>query len=266
MTNNSGARLQLSDGLQMPVIGYGTSGIADDQAAELVFQAIMHGFRMIDTASWYKNEAGVGEGIRRAVKEGIPRDEIYVVSKIWPEEMGYEETKEAFERSFNRLALDYIDLYLIHWPNKEVGKNVETWRSMVELRDSGRVKSLGVSNFNQEQLKELFDNCEVKPVANQIPIYPSSPNADLTAFCQEHDIVPIGYSPLGKGDVHKDETLIQIGEQYGKSPAQIALKWSMTTGAVPIPKTSHTGRMTENLAVFDFDLTSVDMARIRDIK
>lgn len=264
MTNDSQNRLQLNDGHQMPLIGYGTSGISDNEAAELVFQAIMHGYRLFDTASWYKNEVGVGQGIQRAIDEGVAREEIFVVSKLWPDEMGYDETKEAFNRSFDRLGLTYIDLYLIHWPNEEAAKNVDTWRAMEELRETGRVKSIGVSNFNQDHLKQLFESSDVKPAANQIPIYPSEPNAELTAFCLEHGIRPIGYSPLGKGDVHQNETLLEIGEKYGKTPAQIALKWSITTGAVPIPKTSHEGRMKENLDIFDFELTSEDMARIKE--
>ena len=265
MVKNLMDRLPLNDGYTIPGIGFGTSGISNDNAEELVFMAIMRGYRLIDTASWYKNEEGVGKGIKKAVNAGISREDIFVVSKVWQDEMGYHEATEAFNRSYERLGLDYIDLYLIHWPSSEQGKNLDTWKALEELKDSGRVRSIGVSNFNRGELNELLKEGRIKPSVNQVPVNPENANVDLDDFCYSNNIVIIGYSPLGAGKVNKDKKLASIGNKYYKSPAQIALKWSMERDVVPIPKTSNAERMVENLELFDFELTDEDHDMIDSI-
>ncbi|UJF15358.1 aldo/keto reductase [Jeotgalibaca sp. MA1X17-3] len=265
MLKNVMDRLPLNDGYTIPGIGFGTSGIPDRDAEELIFMAIMRGYRLIDTASWYKNEEGVGRGIKKAINAGISREDIFVVSKVWKDEMGYHETAEAFERSYERLGLDYIDLYLIHWPSSKERENLETWRALEELKDSGRVRSIGVSNFNRGELNEILKESRVKPSVNQLPVNPENSNADLDDFCYSNNIVVMGYSPLGAGKVNKDKKLATIGNKYYKSPAQIALKWSIDRDVVPIPKTSHAERMVENLELFDFELTEEDMELLNSI-
>ena len=265
MVKNVMDRLPLNDGYTIPGIGFGTSGISERDAEDLVFKAIMRGYRLIDTASWYKNEEAVGRGIHKAVNAGISRDEIFVVSKAWKDEMGYEEATDAFNRSFDRLGLDYIDLYLIHWPSPEDGKNLDTWRALEDLTESGRVRSIGVSNFNRGELNELIKEGRIRPAVNQIPVNPSQMNADLDDFCYRNNIVTMGYSPLGAGKVNKNKQLAAIGNKYDKSPAQIALKWCVDRDVVPIPKTSHDERMKENLDIFDFELTDDDINTLNNI-
>lgn len=266
MVRSSLERLPLNDGYTIPVIGFGTSGISGDQAEELVFKAIMRGFRLIDTASMYRNEEGVGKGIQKAINAGISREDIFVVTKVWKDEMGYENTIDAFDRSIERLGLDYVDLYLIHWPHAEEGKNLDTWKALEELKDSGRVRSIGVSNFNRGELNELLKEGRVRPSVNQIPVSPGQMNADLDEFCYNKNIVTMGYSPLGAGKVNKDKKLAAIGNKYHKSSAQVALKWSIARGVVPIPKTSHDERMKENLDLFDFNLTDEDINTINNME
>ncbi|MDE1548228.1 aldo/keto reductase [Jeotgalibaca caeni] len=265
MVKSSLDRLPLNDGYTIPVIGYGTSGIKNEEAEELVFKAIMRGFRLIDTASWYRNEEGVGRGIQKAINAGISREDIFVVSKAWKDEMGYEQTMDAFQRSEARLGLDYMDLYLIHWPHEAEGKNVDTWRALEELKESGRVRSIGVSNFNRGELNELLKEGRIRPAVNQIPVSPGNMNADLDEFCSSKNMVIMAYSPLGAGKVHKDKKLMTIGNKYDKTPAQIALKWCIDREVVPIPKTSHDERMKENLEIFDFELSDEDMDTINNM-
>lgn len=252
-------RLPLNDGYTIPGIGFGTSGIANEDAEELVFMAIMRGYRLIDTASWYKNEEGVGRGVKKAINAGISREDIFVVSKVWKDEMGYHEAVEAFERSQKRLGLDYLDLYLIHWPSSEEGKNLETWKALEELKESGRVRSIGVSNFNRGELNEILREARLKPSVNQIKIYPGHMNADLDDFCYSNNIVTMAYSPLGAGKMNSDKKVAAIADKYDKTPAQIALKWCVERDVVPIPKTSHAERMVENLEIFDFELADEDL-------
>lgn len=258
-------RLPLNDGFTIPGIGYGTSGISDRDAESLVLKAIQHGYRLIDTASMYGNEEGVGRAIRKATGQGISREDLFVVTKVWKSEMGYQETMDAFEQSFQRLGLDYIDLYLIHWPSAIEGRNLETWRALEDLKESGRVRSIGVSNFNRGELSELLEEGRIRPSVNQIPINPANMNADLDDFCYSHNIVTMAYSPLGSGRIHKDKKLIKIGEKYGKTAAQVALKWCVERDVIPIPKTSHEDRMKENLEIFDFELSDEDVTTINNI-
>lgn len=259
-------RLPLNDGFTIPGIGYGTAGISDRDVEELVFTAIQQGYRLIDTASAYDNEEGVGRAIKRAIGQGISREDLFVVTKVWKSEMGYQETMDAFERSFERLGLAYIDLYLIHWPSEVEGRNLETWRALEELKESGRVRSIGVSNFGRGYLSELLEEARIKPAVNQIPINPANMNADLDDFCYSHNIVTMAYSPLGVGRIKKDRKLNKIGEKYGKSSSQIALKWCVDRDVVPIPKTTKVEHMKENLDIFDFELSDEDITAINNIE
>lgn len=258
-------RLPLNDGYTIPIIGFGTSGISDRDAEEVVFNAIMKGYRLIDTAKFYDNEEGVGRGIQKAINAGISRHELFVVSKVWKTDMGFEKATEAFDETYDRLGLDYVDLYLIHWPSPEEGLNLETWRALEEIQASGRANSIGVSNFNRGELAEIIKEGKVRPAVNQIPVNPDDMNADLDAYNDKNNIVTMGYSPLGAGKVNSDKKLAGIGNKYEKTPAQIALKWCVERGVVPIPKTSHDTRMAENLDIFDFSLTDEEIDIINSI-
>lgn len=259
-------RLPLNDGYTIPIIGFGTSGISDRDAEEVVFNAIMKGYRLIDTAKFYDNEEGVGRGIQKAINAGISRNELFVVSKVWKTDMGFEKATEAFDETYDRLGLDYVDLYLIHWPSPEEGLNLETWRALEEIQASGRANSIGVSNFNRGELAEIIKEGKVRPAVNQIPVNPDDMNADLDAYNDKNNIVTMGYSPLGAGKVNSDKKLAGIGNKYEKTPAQIALKWCVERGVVPIPKTSHDTRMAENLDIFDFSLTDEEIDIINSIE
>src|SRR5699024_4674226 len=190
-----------------PIIGFGTSGIANRDAEEVVFNAIMKGYRLIDTAKIYDNEEGVGRGIQKAINAGISRNELFIVSKVWKSDMGFEQATEAFNQTYERLGLDYVDLYLIHWPSSEEGVNLATWRALEEIQASGRVNSIGVSNFNRGELAEIIKEGKVRPAVNQIPVNPDNMNADLDAYNDQNNIVTMGYSPLGAGKVNADKKL-----------------------------------------------------------
>lgn len=258
-------RLPLNDGYTIPIIGFGTSGIANRDAEEVVFNAIMKGYRLIDTAKIYDNEEGVGRGIQKAINAGISRNELFIVSKVWKSDMGFEQATEAFNETYERLGLDYVDLYLIHWPSPEEGVNLATWSALEEIQASGRVNSIGVSNFNRGELAEIIKEGKVRPAVNQIPVNPDNMNADLDAYNDQNNIVTMGYSPLGAGKVNADKKLAGIGNKHDKTSAQIALKWCLERGVVPIPKTSHDERMIENLDLFDFSLTDEEIDIINNI-
>lgn len=258
-------RLPLNDGYTIPIIGFGTSGISNRDAEEVVFKAIMRGYRLIDTAKAYDNEEGVGRGIQKAINAGIPRKDIFVVSKVWKTDMGFEKSVQAFDATYDRLGLDYIDLYLIHWPSEEEGVNLETWRALEEIQASGRVNSIGVSNFNRGELAEIIKEGKIRPAVNQIAVSPGNMNADLDEYNDKNNILTMGYSPLGAGKVNKEKKLATIGNKYEKTPAQIALKWCVERGIVPIPKTIHDERMLENIDIFDFNLTDEEIDIINNI-
>lgn len=258
-------RLPLNDGYTIPIIGFGTSGISNRDAEEVVFKAIMRGYRLIDTAKAYDNEEGVGRGIQKAINAGIPRKDIFVVSKVWKTDMGFDKSVQAFDATYDRLGLDYIDLYLIHWPSEEEGVNLETWRALEEIQASGRVNSIGVSNFNRGELAEIIKEGKIRPAVNQIAVSPGNMNADLDEYNDKNNILTMGYSPLGAGKVNKEKKLATIGNKYEKTPAQIALKWCVERGIVPIPKTIHDERMLENIDIFDFNLTDEEIDIINNI-
>ncbi len=249
--------IQLLNGVEIPVLGFGTYKMDDDGAAQAVREAIRLGYRHIDTASYYKNEKGVGQGIAQC---GLPRDQIFLTSKMWNDEQGYEQTLEAFERSIQKLGVDYLDLYLIHWPQPQSN---DTWRAMEKLYREGKIRAIGVSNFSVEQVEDLMKNSTIAPMVNQVELHPCLSQPEMRAFCRDKGIALTAWSPLDRGKVFDLPIIQSLCQKYGKTPAQIVLRWEIQMGLVTIPKTANPVRMQENAAVFDFVLTGQEMRSIQ---
>jgi len=246
---------KLSNGITMPQLGLGVFAIPDGkQVREAIKIAFDEGYRSIDTASVYGNEKGVGQAIEES---NIPREEIFLTTKVWNNDQGYDSTLKAFQQSMDRLGVDYIDLYLIHWPVK--GKYTDTWKALEKLYHDGLVRSIGVSNFKVHHLEALFKTARVTPTVNQIELHPYLIQKELRDFCTRHDIWVEAWSPLGRGVVVGDQTLIQLGQKYGKTSAQITLRWQIQHDIITIPKSSRPERITENISIFDFDIEQGDM-------
>lgn len=258
-------RMPLNNGLTIPGIGLGTYGMDDSQVEETVFTALMNGYRLIDTASMYKNEIGVGRGVNRAINAGISREDIFVVTKIWKTDAGFEKATAAFEESFNRLGLEYIDMALIHWPDASDEVNSDTWRALEALYAANRVKAIGVANFTRGDLQPLLKKVKVKPAVNQIEVYPGQRMEELTDFCASKNIVTMAYSPLKKGKLRSENKLTKIAERHNKTVAQIALRWSIEKDLIPIPKTTHKERLIENATIFDFELSDEEIDTIDNL-
>lgn len=253
----------LNNGVEIPQLGYGVWKIPDEEAADVVKQAIDKGYRLIDTAKVYGNERGVGQAI---AESDVPREELFVTTKVWNADQGYDNTLRAFDESLERLGLDYVDLYLVHWPAPKFDTYVETYQALEKLYKDGRVKAIGVCNFNIEHLERIFAECEVKPAVNQVEYHPYLQQSELKAFCEKHDIQLEAYSPLMNGThVLENEVIQEIARAHDKTPGQIILRWHVQTDVVVIPKTVTPSRMEENLNVFDFELSDVDMQRISEL-
>ncbi|MGX9706060.1 aldo/keto reductase [Laceyella tengchongensis] len=252
----------LHNGVKMPWFGIGVFKVEEGpELVHAVKTAIQYGYRSIDTAAIYENEAGVGQGIREGIKEtGISREELFVTSKVWNSDLGYESTIKAYEASLNKLGLEYLDLYLIHWPVE--GKYKEAWRALETLYKEGRVKAIGVSNFHIHHLEDLMEDAEIKPMVNQVEYHPRLTQKDLKAFCREYGIQLEAWSPLMQGQLLDHQVLKEIANKYGKSPAQVILRWDLQNGVVTIPKSTKAHRIAENAQVFDFELTKEEMERI----
>ena len=252
----------LNNGVNMPWLGLGVFKVEEGQElVDAVKTAISHGYRSIDTAAIYGNEVGVGQGIRKALEEtGIVRDDLFITSKVWNSELGYDTTIAAYEESLIKLGLDYLDLYLIHWP--VAGKYKEAWRALETLYKEGRVKAIGVSNFQIHHLEELMKDAEIKPMVNQVEYHPRLTQKDLQAFCQQYGIQLEAWSPLMQGELLDNAELQEIAKKYNKSVAQIILRWDLQNGVVTIPKSTKEHRIVENASVFDFELTADDMRSI----
>ena len=247
----------LSNGVKMPSIGFGTykSG-NDEETAKIIKYALNIGYRQIDTASFYGNEVGIGNGIKES---GINREDIFIVTKLWNDDHGYDKTIEAFNKSLEKLQVNYIDLYLIHWPNK---LNSETWKAFEYLYKTGKVKSIGVCNFKIGHLEELKKTAKIMPMVNQIEIHPQSSKNDMLSYCEENNIQLVAWSPIMRGKLFSNELMINLAEKYKKTIAQIILRWHFQRGIIPIPKSSNEERIKENLNIFDFELSINDMKSI----
>jgi diketogulonate reductase-like aldo/keto reductase len=252
----------LHNGVEMPWFGLGVFKVEEGpELVNAVKVAIKHGYRSIDTAAIYENEEGVGQGIREGLKEaGISREDLFVTSKVWNADLGYESTIAAYEKSLQKLGLEYLDLYLIHWPVE--GKYKEAWRALETLYKEGKVKAIGVSNFQIHHLKDLMEDAEVKPMVNQVECHPRLTQKEVQAFCKEQGIQLEAWSPLMQGELLDNEVLQAIATKHGKSVAQVILRWDLQNGIVTIPKSTKEHRIVENSTVFDFELTEEEMNQI----
>lgn len=258
MTLNLQSTTTLNNGVEMPWFGLGVFKTEPGPEVERAVTAALEvGYRSIDTAKLYGNEVGVGKAVRAS---GIPREDIFVTTKVWNSDQGYESTLKAFEASAERLDIDYIDLYLIHWPGNRL--YVETWKALEKLYNDGRVRAIGVSNFSIHHLQDIFDNSDIVPVLNQVELHPRLRQKELHDFCREHHIQLEAWSPLMRGQILDHPDLVAIGEKYGKSAAQVILRWNLQHEIVTIPKSVNPGRIEENAQVFDFELSAEDMAQI----
>ncbi|MDO7906813.1 aldo/keto reductase [Paenibacillus sp. JX-17] len=256
--NNLQDTVTLNNGVKMPQFGLGVwKADNGEEVVNAVKSAIKAGYRSIDTAKAYNNEDGVARGI---AESGIARDELFITTKLWNADQGYDSTLKAFDESMKRLDLETLDLYLIHWPVK--GKYKDTWRAMEKLYRDGRVRAIGVSNFQIHHLKDLMSEATVKPAVNQVEFHPQLTQEELRTFCREQEIQLEAWSPLGGGGLLDNEALRAIGAEYGKSAAQVILRWDLQHGIVTIPKSVHEQRIIENADIYDFELSSDDMARI----
>lgn len=246
----------LNNGITMPMLGLGVWKVPDEEAERIVSEAIASGYRAIDTAAAYGNEAGVGRGI---AKSGINRDEIFVTTKIWNSDQGYEQTLAAFDASRSKLDMDVIDLLLIHWPVK--GKYVDTWRALEEIYSKGQVRAIGVSNFQTHHLDDLAAVSSLVPAVNQVEFHPLLTQEPLRAYCGQKGIRLTAWSPLMQGNLDIP-VLQEIAQKHGKSPAQIVLRWDIQNGVITIPKTTTSSRLVENSQIFDFELSEEDMKAI----
>ncbi|MDM5334234.1 aldo/keto reductase [Ureibacillus composti] len=252
----------LHNGVKMPWFGLGVFKVEEGPELEnAVKSAIKNGYRSVDTAAIYGNEVGVGKGIQEGLKEaGIAREDLFVTSKVWNADLGYEATIAAYEQSLEKLGLEYLDLYLIHWPVE--GKFKDAWRALETLYKEGRVKAIGVSNFHIHHLEELMKDAEIKPMIDQVEYHPRLTQKELQAFCQEHGIQLEAWSPLMQGQLLDNEVLQEIASKHNKSVAQIILRWDLQNGVVTIPKSTKEHRIIENANIFDFELTNEEMERI----
>ena len=271
---NSDKTVILLNGVKMPILGFGTWKIEDEKEAfNSVKEAIETGYTHIDTASFYKNEESVGSGIKEGLKsKGLKREDIFVTTKVWNTEQGYENTLEAFERSLKKLVTGYVDLYLIHWPVTKADENEwrtkikETWKAMEKLHKEGKIKAIGVSNFLVHHLEELLSDCEVKPMVDQIEFHPGHNQKETVEFCRKHNIAVEAWSPLGRGVVLDNEFLAEIAAKYNKTVAQICLRWIVQQGIAALPKSTKKERIQSNFHIFDFELSEEDMKKITNMK
>ncbi|PFH90587.1 aldo/keto reductase [Bacillus sp. AFS088145] len=258
MLTNLKETVTLHNGVRMPRLGLGVFKVSEgEEVVESVKAAIRNGYISIDTAAIYKNEEGVGQAIKES---GIAREELFVTSKVWNSDQGYETTLQAFETSLNLLGLDYLDLYLIHWPG--VDKYKDTWKALEKLYKDGRVRAIGVSNFQIHHLQDLMSDCDIKPMVNQVEFHPHLTQKELLAFCKNEGIQMEAWSPLKQGQLLEEPVLTKIAHKYNKSVAQVILRWDLQNDVVTIPKSIKENRIIENANIFDFELTQEDMENI----
>ncbi|MBT2688756.1 aldo/keto reductase [Bacillus sp. ISL-47] len=251
----------LHNGVKMPWFGLGVFKVQDgDEVVQSVKAALKAGYKSIDTAAVYQNEEGVGQAIKEA---GVPREELFITTKVWNSDQGYESAIQAFETSLKKLGLDYIDLYLIHWPVK--GKYKETWKALETLYKEKKVRTIGVSNFHIHHLEDLLQDAEIKPMVNQVELHPLLNQSELREFCRKQEIQIEAWSPLAQGELLDNTVLKEIAEKYSKSAAQVILRWDLQNEIVTIPKSVKEHRIIENADIFDFELTEEDMNKINSL-
>lgn len=259
----------LNTGRTVPAIGYGTYKSVGDDSSRIFLEAIQQGYRYLDTASFYENEAEIGRAVRES---GVARPELLLASKVWKTEMGYDETMRAAERSLNRLGTDYLDLYLIHWPRPDLENPDwrtlcrETWRAMERLYGEGVFRAIGISNFLPHHIENIAVSGNVAPAVNQIEFHPGYPQLETVSYCQEHGILPQAWSPLGRTRVLRDPLIETLSENYGKTPAQICLSYALMHGVMPLPKASSPERMRENLEAALFSMEPEDVAVLDEME
>lgn len=255
----------LNNNRKIPAVGFGTYKATEDEGRKAIQYALESGYRLIDTAAFYFNEGTVGRAIKAS---NVSREEMIITTKVWREELGYENTKKAFKKSLSKLELDYIDIYLIHWPANARNYdnwqqvNQDTWRAMEELVDEGKIKTIGLSNFTLTYLRPLLDHARIKPAINQIEFHPGYWQPQLYDFCQNEDILIEAWSPLARGRVFQNVLLQQISAKHNKSIAQICLRWCVEKGVIPIPKSSTPERIAANKDIFDFQLSTQEVRQI----
>jgi 2,5-diketo-D-gluconate reductase A len=255
--------IRLNNGVQIPQFGFGVFQIEPSRTAEAVRMAFDAGYRHIDTAQGYGNEEGVGQAVRES---GLPREEVFVTTKLINNRHGHDEAIAALDESLQKLGLDYVDLYLIHWPRPHADRYVETWRAFEKILSDGKTRSIGVSNFQVPHLERLAAETGTVPAVNQIELHPLLQQSQLRDYHREHGIATEAWSPIGKGgDLLREERLVSLGDKYGKSPAQIVLRWQIQLDNIVFPKSVTPSRIRENIDVFDFELSDDDMATIGEL-
>ena len=256
---------ELNNGVKIPCLGYGTYKAANNESADIIAMAIEAGYRFFDTASFYETESFLAEAIARS---GLKREEFFITSKVWKSEMGYEQTLHAFSRTLNNLSTDYLDLYLIHWPRYELKTDtwkqvcIDTWKALEKLYKDGKVKAIGLSNFLPHHIDLILENCEIKPMVNQLEFHPGYTQDAAVNYCKQHNILVQAWSPLGRMRVMNHPLIIELSEKYNVSPARICLRYALQKGINSIPKSSSMERMKDNQNIFNFEITLEDMHRL----
>jgi 2,5-diketo-D-gluconate reductase A len=256
--------LVMNNGLQIPQLGFGVFLVPPEETKQAVTEALKAGYRLIDTAQGYRNEEGVGAAI---AESDVPREELFITTKLTNSEHGYDTTLTAFDGSMEKLGIDVLDLFLIHWPLPMFDQYVETWRAFEKLLADGRVRSIGVSNFEIPHLQRLLAETDVTPAVNQIELHPEFPQEDLREFHQEYGILTESWGPLGQGKgLLENPHIVEVAQRKGRTPAQVVLRWHVQLGCVVIPKSVHPDRIRENIDIFDFELDDADMADISKVR
>jgi 2,5-diketo-D-gluconate reductase A len=256
--------LKMNNGLEIPQLGFGVFLVPPEETQQAVTEALKAGYRLIDTAQGYRNEEGVGAAI---AESDVPRDELFITTKLTNSEQGYDTTLTAFDSSMKMLGIDVLDLFLIHWPLPMFDQYVETWRAFEKLLADGRVRSIGVSNFEIAHLERLLAETDVTPAVNQIELHPQFPQEELRAFHDEHGILTESWGPLGQGKgLLEDPSIVEVAQRKARTPAQVVLRWHLQLGCVVIPKSVNPDRIRENIDLFDFELNDADMAEISKVR
>ena len=262
MSEGNSKYITMNDKMLIPTVGFGTWQISDAEAPKIVEEALEIGYRLIDTATMYKNEEGIGAALKNTK---LKREEIFLATKVWNTDQGYDANLRAMDSSLSKLKTDYLDLYMIHWPAPKQDKYLSSWKALMRLRKEGIAKSIGVCNFNQEQIERLINETGIIPAVNQIELHPHFQQKELRAFHEKHNIVTEAWSPLARGKLFSDEQIVAIAKTHNKTPAQIVLRWHFDNGIIAIPKSSTESRILENIDIFNFSLTPSELTILSTI-